>query len=108
RSSATIIVRLKAGNAPLNDWLYKTKSPGIESNHCHHCHQKEDLNHFFFLCRLYIPQQAQLRQSMGHQKAQSLYHLLVTPEGIRHSLIFIKATDRFPHMRIVIPPENDE
>ncbi|KAJ7575259.1 hypothetical protein C8J56DRAFT_801658, partial [Mycena floridula] len=105
RPSASIIVRLRAGNAPLNGWLFWIKSPEVDSDLCDHCNQKEDLNHFFFLCRRFIRQHVELRRSMGSHNANSLYHLLATPEGICHALLYIKSTDRFPHMKVVVPPD---
>ncbi|KAJ7576683.1 hypothetical protein C8J56DRAFT_799956, partial [Mycena floridula] len=92
RSSSTIIVRLRAGNAPLNDWLFKIGSAEVESNLCETCWKKEDVNHFFFFCRRFSAQRSRLKAKMS-RNANSIHHLLGTPEGIRHALLFIKETN---------------
>lgn len=103
RSAASLLVQLRMGHVPLNQYLYRFKR--AESPLCPMCNgEEETVSHWLHHCPAYEGHRAAIRQALGDM-ANSTSRLLSDPKAIPHLVGYINATRRFesPHGVITIP-----
>lgn len=92
RSSASLILQLRTGHAPLNYHLHRIGK--AETPTCPECGaQRENVPHILFVCPAYHRFRTRLRYQIGRNSV-SLRGLLGTSDNVKHTLEFIHKTGR--------------
>ncbi|KAF5386072.1 hypothetical protein D9615_002179 [Tricholomella constricta] len=95
RRQSALIAQLRTGHSPLNQHLFRIHRS--ETPSCPHCQgiTPETVRHFLLVCPHYqFERHHHLRRNL-RRKAESLSHLLSSPDALKHLLRFIHATKRF-------------
>jgi len=103
RRNSSLVVQLRTQKITLNGFLHKIGQH--DTGLCDSCNMVEDINHFLFFCSKFIPHRDALKASLG-RCSNSLQYLLSTPKGIRHTLIFVHNTRRFPMYHDTVPSDD--
>ena len=91
RGTVTRIAHLRTGPCGLNKYLHcfgKRSSP-----YCKCGYGKETVEHYLIECRNYKEQRKELRKNVGHRKMK-LHEILGNAKIIKHTMEYIKATER--------------
>jgi ribonuclease HI len=93
RNQAAIIMQLRTGHVPLNEYLHRIKK--ASDPYCPHCPDtRENVRHYFAECRNYAMPRTELHRKLG-RRAYDIPYLLSNPKAVRHTLDFIHSTERF-------------
>ena len=91
RNGAAIIAQLRTGHCGLNRYLHRFSLRN--SPYCQCGYGKETVEHYLLECRNYREQRKKLRREVGRGKMR-MEILLGDPKIIKHTLEYIKETDR--------------
>ncbi|KAF9546884.1 hypothetical protein CPC08DRAFT_648911 [Agrocybe pediades] len=92
RRQASILVQLRTGHLPLNDYLYKWKlSP---SHTCPACttNRDETMDHILTECPAYMKQRTSLRRTIKGRSLSKYHTLLSDPKRAMAIVTFIENT----------------
>jgi ribonuclease HI len=95
RPDSSLVTQLRSGHIPLASYLHRIKA--IDSGLCPRCQVPETVDHYLTKCERFSDQRSSLRKSIG-RRPMCLSTLLGIPKMMKHTLAFVHATNRFPHL----------
>jgi hypothetical protein len=98
RRLSSLIVRLRAGHAPLNKHLFDIKVS--ENTGCEACRNREDesVRYYLLSCPAYEPARRTLRHTIGTRNASNIAFLLGKQKALRALFIYMDQTKRFKNL----------
>ncbi|KAF5384346.1 hypothetical protein D9615_003173 [Tricholomella constricta] len=95
RRCSALIAQLRTGHSPLNQHLFRIHRS--ETPTCPHCQgiTPETVRHFLLACPHYQHERHHHLRRNLKRKAESMSHLLSSPDALKHLLRFTHATKRF-------------
>ena len=97
RHEISLLTQLRTAHVALSAYLHRIRK--IDSPLCLRCLVPDTPAHYLLSCERYIAQRSTLRVRIGLARL-NLGSLLATPRLIKHTIEFVKSTNRFIHYRL--------